>query len=79
MAAEDDELYFASPQFTGGRFYGVNTETLGADLKAMGEEDSEDLSFNLFDIMEPLFPDSGAEQELEKAAKEANQIGRAHV
>ena len=72
MAAEDDELYFASPQFTGGRFYGVNTETLGADLKAMGEEDSEDLSFNLFDIMEPLFPDSGAEQELEKAVKEAN-------
>lgn len=73
MAAEDDELYFASPQFTGGRFYGVNTETLGADLKAMGEEDSEDLSFNLFDIMEPLFPDSGAEQELEKAVKEANR------
>lgn len=73
MAAEDDELYFASPQFTGGRFYGVNTETLGADLRGMGAEDTEDLSFNLFDIMEPLFPDSGAEQELEKAVKEANR------
>lgn len=73
MAAEDDELYFASPQFTGGRFYGVNTETLGADLRGMGAEDTEDLSFNLFDIMEPLFPDSGTEQELEKAVKEANR------
>lgn len=73
MAAEDDELYFASPQFTGGKFYGVNTETLGADLRGMGAEDTEDLSFNLFDIMEPLFPDSGAEQELEKAVKEANR------
>lgn len=73
MAAVDDELYFASPQFTGGRFYGVNTETLGADLRGMGAEDTEDLSFNLFDIMEPLFPDSGAEQELEKAVKEANR------
>ena len=39
----------------------------------MGAEDTEDLSFNLFDIMEPLFPDSGAEQELEKAVKEANR------
>ena len=73
MAAEDDELYFASPQFTGGKFYGVNTETLGADLRGMGAEDTEDLSFNLFDIMEPLFPDSGAEQEPEKAVKEANR------
>lgn len=53
IKAEDDELYFNSPQLTGNTHYGVNTETLGADLTAMtGDNSMEDLSFNLFDLVD---------------------------
>lgn len=53
MAADGDELSFASPEFTDGGFYGVNTKTLGADLADMTGEDSiEDLSFNLFELVD---------------------------
>ena len=52
LKAEDDELYFNSPQLTGNTHYGVNTETLGADLtKLTGDNSMESLSFNLFDLV----------------------------
>ncbi len=35
VLADDNKMYFSSPQFTGGTAYGVNTETLGADMKAL--------------------------------------------
>lgn len=55
LKAEDDELYFNSPQLTGSTHYGVNTETLGADLTAMtGDDSMEDLSFNLFDLVDMM-------------------------
>lgn len=73
--ADDDELYFNSPQITGQTCYGVNTETLGADLKAMDSEGAgelEDVSFNLFDLMDTVL-DSMDEGKLEKTAEEANR------
>lgn len=56
VQADDSELYFNAPDFTGETFYGVNTETLGDDLRAMAEdpEDVEDISFNLFELLEPF-------------------------
>lgn len=55
LKAEDDELYFHSPQLTGSTHYGVNTETLGADLAKMtGDDSMEDLSFNLFDLVDTV-------------------------
>lgn len=66
LKAEDDELYFNSPQLTGNTHYGVNTETLGADLTKMtGDDSMEDLSFNLFDLVD-LVLDKMDQEKLEQ-------------
>ncbi len=59
LLADGDNLYLASRQFTKGDTYGLNTETLGADLHRIAEEgggtpdpDLEKLSFNLFDLID---------------------------
>lgn len=72
LAVDDAEVYLASPQFTGGDFYGVNTETLGADLKRMGVQDVGDVSFNFFDLVDLAAPEGQAE-EMEQAMREANK------
>lgn len=72
LAADGAELYLASPQFTNGTFYGVNTETLGEDLREMGNQDAGDISFNLFDLMEP-FLDTDRYEEAEQAIRQANK------
>ena len=76
MAVDDNILSFASPQFTGGESYGLDTETLGADLVRLGaEDDSIDISrigFNLFELAEETVPSQqpeGMEQQLKDAAK----------
>ena len=73
LTADDDELYFSSPQITGDTLYGVNTETLGADMaRTTGDDSMEDVSFNIFDLidtaMESVDPDR-----MEQAMKEANE------
>ena len=73
MAAEDDKLYFSSPQFTGETYYGVNTETLGADLTRMTGNDSiGSVSFNLFDLMDTVLEQTDQEN-LEQDMKGANK------
>ena len=73
MAAEDDKLYFSSPQFTGETYYGVNTETLGADLTRMTGDDSiGSVSFNLFDLMDTVLEQTDQEN-LEQDMKGANK------
>ena len=73
MVADDAELYFHSPQFTGDAYYGVNTETLGADLTRMTGDDSMDsVSFNFFDLME-LALERVDQEAMEQAVREANQ------
>lgn len=53
LKADDSQLYLSSPQLTGETSYGVNTETLGTDLKNLtGDDSMEDLSFNLFDLVD---------------------------
>lgn len=55
MTASDPYLSFNSPQLTGNTHYGVNTETLGADLAKMtGDDSMKDLSFNLFDLVDMM-------------------------
>lgn len=66
LKAEDDELYFNSPQLTGDTHYGVNTETLGADLtKLTGDNSMESLSFNLFELVD-LMLEKMDQEKLEK-------------
>lgn len=72
LAVDDAEVYLASPQFTGGDFYGVNTETLGADLRRMGIQDAGDISFNFFDLVDVAAPEGQAE-EMEQAMREAGK------
>ncbi len=61
-------------QFTGGTYYGVNTETLGADLKKLSGDDSvEDISFNLFDLMDIVLKAAPGE-ESEKAVKVVHEL-----
>lgn len=72
LAVDDAEVCFASPQFTEGDFYGVNTETLGEDLKKLGVQDVGDISFNFFDLVEAVAPE-GRTEEMEQAMKEANR------
>jgi len=72
MAAEDDELYFNSPQLTGQTHYGVNTETMGADLAARGVTDMKDVSFNLFDLVDMAL-ERFDQEKLERDFKQANK------
>lgn len=72
MLADDDEVYVVSPQFTGGTAYGVNTETLGEDLTAMGVEDAGSVSFNLFDLMDLAVP-AGQYKEIRQQVQKANK------
>lgn len=73
LKAENDELYFNSPQLTGDIHYGVNTETLGADLTKMtGDDSMKDLSFNLFDLVD-LVLEKMDQEKLEQDITAANK------
>lgn len=73
MVGDDAELYFNSPQFTGETYYGVNTETLGADLTRMTGDDAMDsVSFNLFDLVDMALEHMDSE-ELEQSIRQANK------
>lgn len=73
MAADDDELHFRSPQFTGDTFYGMNTETLGTDLAEMTGDDSvREVSFNLFDLVD-LVTEKMDPEAMEEDFKAANK------
>lgn len=73
MTADDAELAFNSPQITGETFYGVNTETLGADLaQTTGDDSMKDVSFNIFDLID-MAMESMDPETMEQAVKEANK------
>ena len=72
VAAQDAALYFYSPQITGEVSYGVDTETLGADLAARRGVDMEDVSFNIFDLIDDALTEMDPEG-LEQSLKEANR------
>lgn len=72
LAADDALVYLASSQLTGGNFYGVNTETLGEDLRRMGVQDAGDISFNFFDLLDIIAPEEPTE-EIKQTVKEAGK------
>lgn len=73
MTASDPYLWFNSPQLTGNTHYGVNTETLGADLTAMtGDGSMKDVSFNLFDLVDTVLEKMDQEK-LEQDITAANK------
>lgn len=73
VLADDDKMYFSSPEFTEGTAYGMSTETLGDDLERItGDDSAAGVSFNLFDLVDIAAPE-GRNQELERQMKAANQ------
>lgn len=56
MKLDDDKIYLSGGDLTGGKFYMVNTETLGADLNNMGmnESDLENFGFNIFEMAQQM-------------------------
>lgn len=73
LLVDDSSMYMSSPEFLGDAFLGVNTRTLGADLAGLtGEDEVENISFNIFDLVEKIAPE-GREEEMEKAMKEAGK------
>lgn len=81
MAADDNVFSFASPQFTKGDAYGVDTETLGAELARLGVEDEripvEDIGFNLFDLMEQSVSGGQDEDAKQAAGKAGKRLAQA--
>ncbi len=66
MLVDDNVLSLASPQFTQGDAYGLDTETLGETMAQWGietEDDSsvtiEEIGFNLFDLVDQYGSESG--------------------
>lgn len=73
VKADDGELFFSSPQLTGTAHYGVNTETLGADLTSLtGDDSMESLSFNFFDLVE-LAQDKMDQEQLKRDVNTINK------
>lgn len=75
MLLDDDQLLVGSPQFTEDVFYGINTKTLGETLYDMGAEDKDlqDLSFNVFDLIEILQPSDKEKKEIKKLTDKATR------
>lgn len=72
MKADDAGLYFNSPQLTGNTHYGMNTETMGADLAARGVTEMEDVSFNMFDLVDMILE----RMDQEKLESDMKKAGR---
>lgn len=75
VGVDDNVLSIASPQLTQQSAYGVDTETLGADLARLGVEDENidvsSIGFNLFELMEQSASTGQTNEELERTMKEA--------
>lgn len=75
MLVDGGDMLFASPQFTKGEAYGVNTETLGKDLVRLGAQDDEidveKISFNLFDLMDKALSSQEQVKEAQAAMGDA--------
>lgn len=76
LLLEDNILSASSRQFTRGASYGMNTETMGAELYRLGVQDDmidvASLGFNLFDILDAAEADDETAKEVEKDIREAN-------
>lgn len=75
MLVDGGSMMFASPQFTKGQAYGVNTETLGKDLVRLGAQDDEidieKIGFNLFDLLDKAVPSEEQTKEVQAAMADA--------
>lgn len=80
LLLDNNNLYLASEELTKGDAYGLDTETLGADLYRISvegggqpEADLKDVGFNFFDLADILAAEerrAEMEQEVKEAAKE---------
>lgn len=75
ILVDGGRVLMASPEFTKGEAYGLNTETLGKDLARLGVEDDEidveKIGFNLFDLMDKAMPSEAQTKEVKAAMADA--------
>ena len=73
LLIDDSKLYVGSPELTDGKFYGLDTATLGKDIAELVDNDEiEDFGFNIFDIIdsaEKISKDSVNDKVLDSANK----------
>ena len=77
VQADDDVLSLGCPELLDDRAYGLNTTTLGRDLRQLGadlEEGMENMSFNLFDSMEAFSRPAEADKAARKALTDAIEV-----
>ena len=75
LLVDGERMLFASPEFTKGTAYGLNTKTLGKDLIRLGawddEIDLEKIGFDLFELMELAIPGGERTKQAQAAMAEA--------
>lgn len=73
LLIDDSKLYAGSPELTDGKYYGLDTATLGSDMaELIGSYEFEDFGFNIFDIIdsaEKISKDSINSKALDSAGK----------
>lgn len=69
---DNSKFYVGSPELTKGSFFMVNTETIGKDLAELtGAEEMEDITFNLFKLIDQLEEAAEGNEKLTKDTKKA--------
>lgn len=82
LNVNNDTMTLYSPEFMGDTALGINTVTLGEDLKNLDVDGFEDTSFNIFDILnayaQPIEMDKSANKALVKAI-EVEKVGKSSM
>ena len=80
VQADDDVLSVGCPELLDNKSYGLSTATLGRDLNRLGaalDEGMENMSFNLFDIMETFSKPVEVDKAARKALADAIEVEKA--
>ena len=73
IGLDGTKLYAASKELTDGKFYGIDTATLGKDVAELsGDASMENLSFNIFEVSRAL-EETLNDEESQKAVEAATQ------
>ena len=75
LVMDGSRIYFNSPELLGNTYYGLDTATLGKDLRALGagEDEVGNISFNIFQLVKDIQEITEMDGENQKAIEEAGK------
>lgn len=74
LKLDNDKIYVGSPELIENSYFMVNTATIGEDLnRLLGTDEAENLSFNIFDLVEQSQKIAAVDEEMEKALRKAGK------